>query len=179
MEEWMYRSTFSWPCTRRWVVSFTARPLYGRGKSHRYPFYRGRVGPRAGLHDVENIFDSAGTRTLTFLGRPACSQSLYWLRYPGSIVKRTVTKILRDHKHRTTNFSYVVFEVVTAATMKSTVCWDSRPCSLLKFNWRLGGTYCLLLHNRRIRQARYQRGILLGLFCDPEYGGNMLLRNVH
>jgi hypothetical protein len=41
MGEWMYSSTFfdlgtSW----RWVVSFTSRPLYSRGKSLRYPLDR-------------------------------------------------------------------------------------------------------------------------------------------
>jgi hypothetical protein len=33
----MYRSTYSWP---RWVVSFTPRPFYPRGKIRRYPLAR-------------------------------------------------------------------------------------------------------------------------------------------
>jgi hypothetical protein len=42
----------------------------------------GWVGPRAGLDDVEKTLDIIGTGTPT-PGRPAHSQSLYRLRYPG------------------------------------------------------------------------------------------------
>jgi hypothetical protein len=41
----------------------------------------GWVNPRAGLDDVEKILDPTRTRTPTRC--PACSQSLYRLRYPG------------------------------------------------------------------------------------------------
>jgi hypothetical protein len=53
----------------RWVVSFTPRPLYPRGKSPRLPLDRR-------LDDVEN-------RKSWPLGGPARSQTLYRLRYPG------------------------------------------------------------------------------------------------
>jgi hypothetical protein len=44
----------------------------------------GWVGPRAGLDDIENWkFFSPPELELGPLGRPACSQSLYRLRYPG------------------------------------------------------------------------------------------------
>jgi hypothetical protein len=52
--EWMYRSAFldlgtSW----RWVVNFTPRPLYPRGKSPWYLWIGGWVNVRAGLDDFE------------------------------------------------------------------------------------------------------------------------------
>jgi hypothetical protein len=33
---------------------------------------------------------------------------------------------------------YVGFEVLTAVIMKSSNCWDTKQCSLLKFNRRFG-----------------------------------------
>jgi hypothetical protein len=81
MEEWMYRSHFldlgtSW----RWVVSFTPWTLYPR-----YPLLRRLVDPRAGLDEVEKRkFLTLKELELRPLGRPARSQSLYRLRYPGS-----------------------------------------------------------------------------------------------
>jgi hypothetical protein len=62
------------------VVSFTPLPLYSRGKS---PLYS--LGPRAGLDDTEKrkLLTLPGL-TLRPLGRPARSQSLYRLCYPGS-----------------------------------------------------------------------------------------------
>jgi hypothetical protein len=59
-------------------------PLYPRGKSHGTHWIGGWVGPRTGLDDVEK------RKFLTLPGfeirtrrRPARSQSLYGLRYPG------------------------------------------------------------------------------------------------
>jgi hypothetical protein len=47
----------------------------------------GWVGPRAGLDDVEKIkFLTLPGLELRSLGRPARSQSLYLLRYPGSCI---------------------------------------------------------------------------------------------
>jgi hypothetical protein len=63
---------------------------------------------------------------------------------------------------------------------------DITPCGPMKVNQRCGGTRCLHLQGRRISQARNQReagsklhaAFLLGLFFDPKYDGEMLLRNV-
>jgi hypothetical protein len=64
----------------RWVVSFTPLPVYPRGKSPRYP-----LGPRTGLNDIERRkFLTLPGLQLRSLRRPARSQSLYLLRYPGS-----------------------------------------------------------------------------------------------
>jgi hypothetical protein len=69
------------------------------------------------------------------------------------------------------------FEVLTAVVMKNSVFWDIVPCSLLKVNWRFGGTCCLQLQGQIISQARNQQssaqcllhaGFLLGLFVDLE-----------
>jgi hypothetical protein len=67
------------------VVSFTSRPLYKPEKSSRYPLDRslGGLQSRSGRHREEKIVNPTGTRTST-LSRPARSQSLYRLRYPGS-----------------------------------------------------------------------------------------------
>jgi hypothetical protein len=56
------------------------------GKSPRYPFYRRLGGPqsRSGRYGEVNIFYPTGTRTPAPPSRPARSQSLYRLSYPGS-----------------------------------------------------------------------------------------------
>jgi hypothetical protein len=56
------------------------------GKSPRYPFYRRLGGPqrRSGRYGEVKIFYPIGTRTPAPPGRPARSQSLYRLSYPGS-----------------------------------------------------------------------------------------------
>jgi hypothetical protein len=63
------------------------------------------------------------------------------------------------------------FEVLAAVVMKSSIFQDTMPCRPLKSNRRFGGK-CL--------KASYlfHTGFLLGLFFDPEVGGDMFLRNV-
>jgi hypothetical protein len=68
MEEWMYRSTYSYLGTSwRWVVSFTRRPLYHRGKSPLYSLDRTLGGPqsRCGRRGEEKNLSPIGTRTST------------------------------------------------------------------------------------------------------------------
>jgi hypothetical protein len=61
------------------------RPLYPRGKSPRYPWIGGWVGPRTGPEDLEKRkFLTLPGLELRPLGHPARSQSLYRPRYPGS-----------------------------------------------------------------------------------------------
>jgi hypothetical protein len=85
-----------------------------------------------------------------------------------------------------TYYLHVGFEVLTAVFMKSTIFWDISPCSPLEVNRRFGGTRPLHLQGWRISWAGNQResrwlcfhaGFLLGLFFNPEDGGNMFLRN--
>jgi hypothetical protein len=53
------------------------------------------------------------------------------------------------------NLPFLVgFEVLTVVVMKSTIFWDTMPCSALKINGRFGGTYRLHLQGRRISPAR-------------------------
>jgi hypothetical protein len=69
------------------VVSFTPRPLYPRVKSLWYPLDRLGVGPRTGLGDVERRkFLPLPGLEVRPLGRPASSQSLHRLSYPGPTV---------------------------------------------------------------------------------------------
>jgi hypothetical protein len=67
------------------VVNFTPRPLYPRGKSPATHWIGRWVDLRAGLEDLENrkLLTLPGLE-LRLLGRPARSQPLYRLRYPGS-----------------------------------------------------------------------------------------------
>jgi hypothetical protein len=72
----------------RWVVSFKLRPLCSRRKSPRYPLDRRLGGPqsRSGRRGEEKILTLPGLELRT-LSRPARSQSLYWLRYPGFVYR--------------------------------------------------------------------------------------------
>jgi hypothetical protein len=69
-----------------WVVSFTPRPLYPRGKSSRYPLDRrmGRSQDRPERRGEKKILPPR-TRT------PACSHWLYRRRHPGSLCIRILS----------------------------------------------------------------------------------------
>jgi hypothetical protein len=62
-----------------WVVNSTPRPLYS-ANGPRYPLYRKLVEPQSRPGRVQKISPSTGIRSLD---RPARSESLYQLRYPG------------------------------------------------------------------------------------------------
>jgi hypothetical protein len=82
MGEWVYRSMFS---SWRWVVSFTLRPFYLRGKSPIYVL-DGGCGPRSSFEDLAKRKPLILSRLeLRLLGRPVRNQSLYRLRYLGSL----------------------------------------------------------------------------------------------
>jgi hypothetical protein len=68
------------------VVNFTTQPLFPLGNTPGTPWIGGRVDPTTGLDDVENRkFSTLSGLELRPLGRPSRSQSLYRLRYPGSL----------------------------------------------------------------------------------------------
>jgi hypothetical protein len=96
MGEWMYRSTFSWDLDTswRWVVSFTPLPLYTPERVPGTHFIGGGVDPRAGLDDMEKWkFLALPGLELPPPGRPARSQSLYRLSYPGSFLPKLIIKL--------------------------------------------------------------------------------------
>jgi hypothetical protein len=64
----------------RSVDSSTPRPFYPRGKTPRYPLDRRLGGPGLDYEEKKKFLTLPG---LWPLGRTACSQSLYRLRYPG------------------------------------------------------------------------------------------------
>jgi hypothetical protein len=76
-----------------WIHIFLTLALVGgewsalpRRKSARYPLDRRLGGPRTGLDDVKKRkFLTLPGLELRPLGRPARSQSLYRLRYPGTL----------------------------------------------------------------------------------------------
>jgi hypothetical protein len=87
-----------------WVVSFTPRPLYPRGKSPLYPLDRNQS--QSGWHVEKRKFLTLPGLKLRPLGHPACSQSLYRLSYPGSLVieahKNTkIQSAIQSRKHYT------------------------------------------------------------------------------
>jgi hypothetical protein len=69
------------------VVSFTLRPLYPQGKSSWYPLDRRLGGPqsRSGRGGEEKNSQSPQGIEPPNPDRPAHSQSLYRLNYPGSL----------------------------------------------------------------------------------------------
>jgi hypothetical protein len=108
MGEWMYRSTLSW--LRHLLLSgqFTPLPLYPRRKSPPCPHcIGGWIDPRTGLDDLEKRkFLILPGLELRPLGRPARSQSLYRLRYHGSLktgrwIMSRKSIILLIHHHHT------------------------------------------------------------------------------
>jgi hypothetical protein len=59
------------------------------------------------------------------------------------------------------NTSVLGFEILTAVVMKSTLLWDTTPCSPMKVNRRFGGTCRLHLQGRIVSQTRNQRATCL------------------
>jgi hypothetical protein len=68
------------------------------------------------------------------------------------------------------NTDIVGFEVLTAVVMKSTIFLDIMLCGPLKVTQRFRGTY-----PPHLLATCFHAGFLLGLFFDPEDGGDMFL----
>jgi hypothetical protein len=62
--------------------------------------------------------------------------------------------------------------------MRSTIFWDTTPCSPFNANRRFGGTY--RLHFQEEEYAEHENSAKAGgkQIFDPEDGGNLFLRNV-
>jgi hypothetical protein len=77
------------------VVSFTPWPLYRLERGPGTYCIGGWVEPRTGLNDMEKRkFLTLPGLEFRPLGRPANSQSLYRLRYPGSLPLKATNKII-------------------------------------------------------------------------------------
>jgi hypothetical protein len=59
---------------------------------------------------------------------------------------------------------------------KSTIFWDITPCSL--FSADVSEEHIASIFSRALLATCFQAGFRLGLFFDPEDGGDMFLRNV-
>ena len=79
------------------MVKATSRPLYPPGKT-RYPLHRRLGGPQSRSGQVRKISSPTG---ILSPDRPACSESLYRLRYPGYGLERPGTEAWcgRDFPH--------------------------------------------------------------------------------
>jgi hypothetical protein len=103
MRLWRYSSAILYLGTRRrWVVSFTPRPLCPR-----YPLDRRLSGPQSWSGRCGVDTKSPVPRRETNPGRPANSPSLYQLSYPGSLEDMKIfkkwTEVNQDKVHwRTT-----------------------------------------------------------------------------
>jgi len=75
---------------RGWGVSVTPRPLFTPGNT-RYPLYRRLGGPQGRSGQVRKISPPTGIRSSD---RPARSQSLYRLSYPGPLQIKYVLLIV-------------------------------------------------------------------------------------
>jgi hypothetical protein len=100
----------------RWAVSFTPRPLYPRERAPGTHCIGGWVDPRAGL-------DMAKWKFLTLpgieprpLSRPARSQSLYRLRYPGSMCSLNI-------------YQYYIFYVIVHRTRRGIILFEIYSCN--------------------------------------------------
>jgi hypothetical protein len=139
----MSRSTYFW------VVSFTPRPLCPRGKRPRYPLDRRLGGPqnRYGERGEEKILDPTGTQ-LRPLHRPARSQSLYRLSYPGSSKEFSIYEYNNINPKRNGKKHLVWFLECLLGTATS---WNS-DCTRAGFNLRTmnTGEVKITLRDRRL-----------------------------
>jgi hypothetical protein len=112
MEEWIYRSPFSWPRhSWRWVVRFTPRSLYPRGNRPCTHCVGGWVGPRDGPDDmVKWKFLILPGLELQPLDRPARSLSLYRLRYRESHTPTGGSEFLKMSLNETQIYIYNIME---------------------------------------------------------------------
>jgi hypothetical protein len=59
--------------------------------------------------------------------------------------KEEVSDVAGTHKRRGTYWFYLIFQVVTASSMKMAAIWDLVPCSQVVIDWCFRGAYCLII----------------------------------
>jgi hypothetical protein len=75
-------------------------------------------------------------------------------------------------------YSHARFEAVTAVVMNGSVFLDTMLCSPLKANLRTGQAGSQPEAGSERYGCLPHAGLLLGLFFNPENGGDMFLQNV-
>jgi hypothetical protein len=125
----------------KWVVSFTPWPLYPRGKSTWYTLDRRLGGSQSQCiqHEKKKFFTLKGLE-LRSICRPARSQSLYRLRYPGCLVRYIKNSIL-----------FIL--VLQRCLWKSSTFWVISPYSPLKPT-DVSEKHRLYLQGRKISNRR-------------------------
>jgi hypothetical protein len=68
------------------------------------------------------------------------------------------------------------FEIPMAGVVRSFILWDETPKSLVRINWRFGETYSL--QTKIAACCLYDAGFLLDLLVEPEYRGDIFIRNI-
>jgi hypothetical protein len=144
--------------------------LYPRGKSPGTHCTGGWVGPRAGLNSKARrkiLFPCRGSNPV----RPVRSQTLYWLRYPGSRMS-----VCSEPKGLLqANYQPSEIEVLTSVKMPMVVFWVVTPCDLVgafqrfarMYRLHLQGEAATLLHKW---EHSHQQAMLLTpwvLFLTP------------
>jgi hypothetical protein len=72
--------------------------------------------------------------------------------------KQALHDVIKRFTGQNKQIHYLGFEVLIAVFMKSTIFWNTTPCSPLKVNRRFEGTYRFHLQARIISRARNAAG---------------------
>jgi hypothetical protein len=103
----------------KWVVSFTPRPLYPRGKSPNIHWIGGWIDPRAGLDNVEKRkFLTLSGLKLRLLSHPARSQSLYRLCYLSSNTIKNIFSTCNTIKLHVENIPFIRYIILCSFSIK-------------------------------------------------------------
>jgi hypothetical protein len=126
----------------RWVVSFTSQPLYPGGRAPGTRCIGDWVSHSVGMDDVEKRkFLTLLRLELQPLGRPACSQSLYRLRYCGSLF---------DHRY----LRKVWNALVRIASVPDEIRTESLPNMSLEQGFLISGSWTLKWSVDRLQGIR-------------------------
>jgi hypothetical protein len=149
-----------------------------RGKDPGTHCTGGWVGPRAGL-DTEatgkNPLPPPGIEPRS-PGRPARSQTLYWLRYPAHICRSTIPKLLFVPEFHTATYQYILYPFCFIFLMNP-ISLDGFSETIMKLANLLrtvpsAGPVTRSLHSDSWlihSSTRFVRFINLGRYVEPAY----------